>query len=138
MGAVAAGAQAAVERFDAIREPAEAGAARCVGAADAVVDDLDARVPVLPLDAHRHRRRLRVLRDVRQRLGDDEVRRRLDGWGQALLRHGGEVYRKRSPLGERLHRRAESAVGEDRRVDPARELAQLLERLRQLLVRPRE
>ena len=69
-----------------------------------------------------------VLRDVRERLRDDVERGRLDRLGQPLRRHGVELDRERRARGERLERRREPAVGEHGRVDPAGELAQLLER----------
>ena len=70
-----------------------------------------------------------MLGGVRQRLGDDEV-------GGGLDRRGGGRSSSRprpsgsgAALGQRLERRAEPAVGEDRRVDAAGQVAQLLQRL---------
>src|SRR3954451_5190665 len=71
-------AEPSLQRLHAGRQPAQARPARGVRAADAVVHDLDAGDAVAPADAHLDRRGVRVLRDVRQRLGDDVVRRRLD------------------------------------------------------------
>jgi hypothetical protein len=64
---------------------------------------------------------LRVLGDVRQRLGDDVVCSRLDGPQQAL---GGStnIERHGRALGERLERRAKAPIGEDRRVNPTGKL----------------
>ncbi len=69
----------AVERREAVGEAAQAAALTRVGTADAVVIDLDAQVIIESLDPHNRLGRLRVLRDVGQRLGDDEVRGALDG-----------------------------------------------------------
>ena len=76
----------AAERLDAVGEAAQPGAAALVGAADAVVDDLDrARWPSLRSTRTRASRGLRVLGHVGQRLADDEVGRGLDRLGQALV-----------------------------------------------------
>ena len=76
-------AQPPVQRRDAIGQPAQARAAGLVGAADAVVGDLDHRAAGRVPDAHGDRGRLRVLGDVGQRLGGDEVGGELDRLGQA-------------------------------------------------------
>ena len=67
-----------------------------VGAADAVVRDLDARDGAGAPDAHRDVRGLRVLGDVGERLARDEVGGELHGLGQSVARlvvhlgdHGG-------------------------------------------------
>jgi hypothetical protein len=70
--------QVAVERADAIGEASEPCAAVRRGAALSVVADLDARVAVLAIDGDPGLARLRLLRDVRERLRDDEVRGGLD------------------------------------------------------------
>ena len=72
-------------------------------------------------------RRVRVLADVRDRLGDDVVGRRLDRRREPLLGQLGDLDRDRRPRQQRVERRAEAALGEDGRVDAARELAQLRE-----------
>src|SRR4051812_15381933 len=71
-----------VERGEAVVEAAQAGAAARVRAADAVIGNLydDAARGVAHGDARP--RGVRVLRDVLERLGGDEVRRALDGAGQ--------------------------------------------------------
>ena len=81
--------------------------------------------------------RVGVLGHVGQRLGDDEVGGRLDRRRQPLVRHLGELDRHRRAAGERLERAPEAAVGQHRGVDAARQLAQLLERGLQLLLRGR-
>ena len=87
-------------------------------------------------DVHGGRLGLRVLGHVGERLGRDEVGGGLDGaaasWrpGTPLIRTG-----TGARVGERLQRRAEAAVAEERRVDAAREVAQLLHRELGLLAR---
>ena len=68
----------AVERVDAVAQPAQAAPGRRVRAADAVVADLDAEPVVLDREHDGCAARVRVLRHVRERLGRDEVGRRLD------------------------------------------------------------
>ena len=121
--------QRAVERREPVLQPAQAGAALDVRAADAVVGDHD-------LDARRPRGGSctrascgpRVAGDVGQRLGGDEVGGRLDLRRGPLVELDVDLDRQRHAVGEPLHGRPEPAVGEDRGVDAARELAQLGER----------
>jgi hypothetical protein len=70
-------------------------------------------------------RRAGVLGDVRERLGDDEVRGALDRLGQAVLRFGLERHRQRPTRDQPVKRRREPVLGQDRGMDPARQLAQL-------------
>ena len=76
---------------------------------------------------------VRVLGRVGQRLGDDVVRRGLDRLGQPVARARRRSHRQRRASGQRLDRRLETAIAEHRRMDAAGELAQLLERLGELL-----
>ena len=68
-----------------------------------------------------------MLRDVRERLGDDEV-----GGGLDMRRQRvgvvADLHRNRSTLGESPDGGAEPLIGQHRRVDSARELTQLAER----------
>src|SRR4051794_20665152 len=64
----------AVEGGEAVAEAAQAGAAARVGASDPVVDDLDHDVGAGAPDRDRGARGVRVLGDVGERLGRDEVR----------------------------------------------------------------
>ena len=73
-----------VERRQPVLQPAQPRPAAGVGAPDPVVGDLDGHVAVAALDHHRGLGRLRVLRDVGECLGDDEVGGALDRAGQAL------------------------------------------------------
>ena len=105
-----------------------------VGAADAVVGDLDPGARLVAADADLDDRGAGVLDHVRQRLRDHVVRGRLDGLRQ-LDRGRLDLDGDRQPGGERLERRGEAAVGEDGRMDAASELAQLVERGGELLAR---
>jgi hypothetical protein len=79
--------------------------------------------------------RARVLGHVGQRLGDGEVGGRLDRGGQPVGHVDRHRARHRAARGERGDRGVEPAVGEDRGVDPAGEVAQLGERDLGVLVR---
>jgi hypothetical protein len=68
-----------------------------------------------------------VLGDVGQRLGDDEIGGRLDRWREALRQLRVDGHRHRRARDQRVQRRLEPAVGEDGGMDPARELAQLVQ-----------
>ena len=115
--------------------PLQTGAAARIGAADAVVVDLDDRVAVDPGDADPRGGRVRVLADVGERLRDDVERCRLDRSRQPFVGHRRELDGQRRARGQALDRRAEAAVGEHRRMDAAGELAQLCERERELVAR---
>ena len=106
---------------------------RVVGAADAVVDDLDLRDAVGAPDAHARLGGLRVLGHVGQRLAHDEVGRGLDRLGQALVERDVDRDRQRRAVGDGLDRRAQAVVGEDGGMQAARQLAQLLERAAELV-----
>ena len=74
-----------------------------------------------------------VLDDVRERLGDGVVRRRLHRLGRPLREGDVELDRERRSAASTSSAAPEPALGEDRRVDPLGELAQLGERLSELL-----
>ena len=78
---------------------------------------------------------MRVLGHVRQRLGDDEVGGGLDRRRQPLVRNVPDLDRQRRASRECPERRPEPLLGQHRRVDPLRQLAQLLERGSQLGIR---
>ena len=92
------------------------------------------RSPFSRVDAHGGVRRLGVLGDVGQRLGDREVGGRLDR-RRAAGPSGSvdDLDRQRRAGDERRDRRREPALGQHRGVDAARQLAQLGRGLRQLL-----
>ena len=122
-----------VERADAVGEPAQARAGRHVGAADAVVGDLDRRPTGPPLrTATAGGRRARVLRHVGQRLRPPRSRPRSRPPAAALR----VAPRPTTGTGARSAR-ARSAARSPRSVRiagwmPARQLAQLVERGLQL------
>ena len=117
--------QPAVERRDPVFEAAQPGPVIGVGAADAVVADLDLDRAVAPRDADRGAVGVGVAGDVGQRLGDHEVGRRLDRFRQPLRRRLEDLDRQRRAVGEAAERRLQPAVAEHRGVDAAGELAQL-------------
>jgi hypothetical protein len=79
----------------------------------------------VPPDAHDGTPCTRVLTDVRQRLGDDVVRRGLDLRRKADALLGLEPHGQRGARRKRAERRREPALGEKRRMQAARELPQL-------------
>ena len=126
----------AVERGDPVFEAAQPGARVRVGAADAVVADLDLDDSVARArPATAGRVGLRVAGDVGERLGDDEVGGRLDRRRQPLARRLEDLDRDRRAVGEAAERRRQPAVGEHGGVDAAGQLAQLGGRLVELLHR---
>ena len=78
-------------------------------------------------DPHDDLRRTGVLLHVRERLGDDVVGGRLDRLGVTPPGQGSELDRNRCAEHESLERRREALLGEKGRVQPARELADVLE-----------
>jgi hypothetical protein len=67
-----------------------------------------------------------VLDDVRQRFARDEVRGSLNGRRETPF-VGLELDRERRPADKGLQRSAQAVLREDRRVDAARELPELLD-----------
>jgi hypothetical protein len=72
------------------------------------------------LDGDARLYRLRILRDVRDRLRDEVVDRRLDRVGQPIFRDSRELDRHGGTVRQGLKSGCQTAVGEDRRVYPAR------------------
>ncbi len=70
---------------------------------------------------------MRVPGRVRERLRDDVIRRYLDRLREPRDRGHIELDRDRGPAGQRPQRRPQPAVGQDRRVDAAGDLAQILD-----------
>ena len=116
--------QATVERADPVDEAAKSGAAVETSSADAVVLDLDRHAPGTAHDGDLSPSGTCVLRDVRERLGDDEVHGRLDVRRKAL-RRARSPHGNRRALGQRSYSGVEALVGEYRGVDAASELAKL-------------
>ena len=71
---------------------------------------------------------VRVLGRVGQRLGHQVVGGHLDRLGQPPVDADGQLDRDGGAAGQGLERRAQPALGEDRRVDAAGQLAQLVQR----------
>ena len=72
-----------------------------------------------------------MFRRVGQGLQRDIIRRRLDRLRQARVRRDVELDGDRRAARERSQSRAETALGKDRRVDPARDLLQFRDRIHQ-------
>ena len=72
-----------------------------------------------------------MLGDVRQGLGDDEVRGGLDERRQSILQVALDGDRDRTPVRQALEGRPQARLGEDRRMDAACELPQLADGLLQ-------
>ena len=111
------------------RRSARSSAAREICSAPAVVGDVCVEPPVRRGDADVHAIRLGVLDGVGKGLRDGEVGGGLDR-GRRSFRHvDRQGHGDRAAGEQRPHGRLEPAVGENRRVDPAREVAELGERL---------
>src|SRR5919197_56652 len=99
-------------------------------AADAVVGDLDDGGAVRARDPDGDRARVRVLSHVRERLRDDVEGGGLDRRRQPLaVERRVHLDRDGRAADQGLESGLEAAVGEDRRVDAAGELAELRQRL---------
>ena len=125
--------EAPVEGIDSVVESTEAAACRGIGPADAVVAHQHAQAFAFPRQADLRLAGLRILGDVRERLGGDEVSGGLHLRLEPLGGHPADLDRHRSTRCERLQRRLEAMIAEHRRVDAAGELAQLLDRKLDLL-----
>lgn len=121
--------EAAADCGDAVFQPSQARALRWIGPADAVVKHLHAQGPVAARQLYPGAGGAGVFRHVRQRLGHDEVSGGLDRLGQPCVEVRGHADGERRPVRERFHCRGQAFLGEDRRVDSPRELAELLDRL---------
>ena len=102
-----------------------------VGSPDAVVANVDAKRAFACGHRDLHDRGAGVLGRVRERLRDDVVGRHLDRLRQAAVGATSSSTRNRRAARERLQRRLEPALGEDRRMDPERDLAEVVERVRE-------
>jgi pimeloyl-ACP methyl ester carboxylesterase len=126
--------EAPTERLDSIGESTKSAAYARVGAAHAIVRDFDHEAAVPQRDVDLCRGRLCVLAHVGESLGDDVIRRRLDRLRKVLRRTRRERHRNRRACGQRLERRREALVAQDRRMQPPRQLAQLGERQGELAI----
>ena len=107
----------AVQRLDSVEQATEAGSAVELGAALAVVLDLDQRETTGAKDANRRLARTRVLHDVRQCLGGYVVSSCLDRLGQAFSQPHVEGDRQRCPGREHFERRLEGPVRRQLRLE---------------------
>ena len=103
-----------------------------IGAADTVVGDLHPQQARAGHRTQRDRIRSSVLRDVRERLGGQEVCGHLDRLRQAPFELDRDGDRDRRLPREAAQRGGESGLGQDRRVDPPRESAQFGQRAGEL------
>ena len=78
-------------------------------------------------DVDRGRRRVRVLADVRQALGDEVVRRHLERLGQPVVELDREPHGDRGVGRQGLQRDGQAVAADDGGVQPVRDVAQLLE-----------
>ncbi len=124
-------AEVAVQRGHPVRQSPQARAVR-VGATASVVEDLDGEQAVALGDADADALGLRVLGDVGERLGDEEVGGGLDAgagrWSISAVSSTGTGALRR----ERLEGGDEPAVSQQAGVNAAGELAQLGRRLLEL------
>ena len=116
-------------------KPAPCGVERGIEAG-AVVAHLDAQGAVVGEVDHRRARAVRVLGRVLQRLEAAEVGRRLDLARVAADARGEQRRRQRRQQRRRAQRVDEPAIGERRRIDPARERAHLVDRVLDLGAEP--
>ena len=102
-----------------VAQPEQARPLVGIGASDPIVADcdLDGRIVGGYLD--RHGRRVSMLADVSNRLGDHKVRRHLGRNRKPIVDLDLEFDRHGCPPRQRLERRLESALGQDCRMDPA-------------------
>src|SRR5580704_7540201 len=125
--------EGAAERLDTVLQPDQPGAPERVGATGTVVTHIHPERAARGGHLHRDNRRPRVPGHVGERLRDDVIRRHLDGLREPPYRGNVKLDRDRGPAGERPQRRAKPALGQDRRVDAAGNLTQILHHLVQLI-----
>ena len=128
----------AAEGLDAVAETDESRPLSGVGSPDPVIADREQDDPFLSRDLDVHDRRFRVLGGVRQRLRDEVVGGHLDALRQPTSDAHLQLDRDRRPAGERLQRGIEATLGEDSRMDAARNLAELVKDLDQASPDPRQ
>ena len=114
--------QRAPDRGDAVLEPADAAAIDRIGATDAVVTDFDPERRGRRGCDDAHVRRARVLGDIGESLGHDEIGRGFDSGGKSPIGERLDSCRHGRTFGQGGDRRPQTRLGQDRRVDPASEL----------------
>jgi hypothetical protein len=113
-----------------LREAEQARTPRRVCPSHTVVAYGNAKGATPRLNQNVNQRGVRILGRVRQRLRDDVVRGQLNLLGQTRVDAHLQLNRDRRTAGKRLERRLESILGQDRRMNPMRDLAQLIEQVR--------
>ena len=109
--------------------PATRPSARATNKApDTVITNRHAQRPEHLFNLHTHERGTRVFDRVREHLGDDVVACRLDTLPEAFRCENFKVHRNRRAAGQYVQGRPEPAFRQDRGVDPAGDLAQLVKR----------
>jgi hypothetical protein len=116
------------EHLDAVAETAQSRAGAWIGASGAVIGDLYDELPPASGDRDTRSGGVGVLEDVRERLGDQVVRRHLHRFRRSPPGLDEELDRERRSRGQRRERRGETAIAEDGRMDAASEVTQLLQR----------
>jgi hypothetical protein len=117
----------AAERTDPVAEPDEAAGLRAgMSPADPVVADLGQVLVGRDLQSYPRVGGVRVLDDVGQRLGTEKVQAGLDRGGQPDARYV-DLDRNRNPVGEGANGRRQTMLGENRRMQPRGQRAQVLE-----------
>jgi hypothetical protein len=120
----------AADCLGALLEAEQARTPRWVCPSHTVVAYGDAKGATPCLNQNANQRGVRILCRIRQGLRDDVVRGQLNLLGQTRVGAHRQLNRDRRTVGERLERRLESILGQDRRMNPMRDLAQLIEQVR--------
>src|SRR4051812_1520597 len=128
----AAQRECAAERLHPVTEADEAGATLEIGAAATIVANPDVQYAIDDLKLDVNDRGGGVLGGVRKCLGHDVIRGELDRFGEALVRPEFEANRYGRASCERLDRGAQPTLGEDRGVEAASELTQIVEHAAEL------
>jgi hypothetical protein len=121
-------ADPSVQGFDAILQSNQARASSWIRAADAVILNRELERPVLLDDVDAHDRRARMPGHVRERFRDNVVRSHLDAFRHTKIDSCVQLHRHGRTTGERFQRGAEPSVREDRWMDAAGDLSQVVDR----------
>ena len=120
------------KRPDAILQAGDPRPGGRVGAPDPVVADADGQTAVASLDVDVDPRRPCAAGHVRQAFGDNVVRGHLGRQRDMPIEVHAQLDRYRRPAGERRESWLEPGLGKDGRVDAARQLPELVDRVAQL------
>jgi hypothetical protein len=114
------------EGLDTIFQPDQARAPDRVGSPGPVVANAEAKDPVGRLGVDLYHRGIRVLGGIGEGLGDDVVRGDFNVLREPRFSPHIELDGNGAPARERLQRRAEASLGQDRRMDAARHFPQIV------------